>query len=206
MKLIIDFDDVIFDTKSFKKSLFEILARSGAVNAQDLYEKERNKETPFSLLDFLHRIFSEQDACNDQTSKGNIIYKEIMSGCKLFINEEMISFLKEIGKENCYVVTNGDMAFQMDKLARTGVDVLVKEICVVSGSKKEEVERLCVLFLQEKVIFVDDKVKFFDDIDMTLCNNLKTIIYDKTNLGTLKNETSKSGSYQMVNPTVKIEL
>ena len=85
-----------------------------------------------------------------------------------------------------YIVTNGDEEFQRDKIRRLGVDMLVKEVSVVTGSKKEKIEEICKAFLEEEVIFVDDKNKFFVDINMEECPNLKTVIYNEYGLENLK--------------------
>lgn len=182
MKLVVDFDDVVFDTASLKKATFSVLSEIGINNGEELYRSTRAFIQPFSLKQFLLLVCGEIGRSEDV----NRLYELIMKDCQSFVNESMVSILKEIGKENCYIVTQSDEEYQKDKVTRTGLQDLVQEVIIVSGSKKEAIESLCAYFPSEEIIFVDDKQKFFDDIDMKKCKNLRTILYNENGLSALK--------------------
>lgn len=185
MKLIVDFDDVLFDVSQLKERFFKVLKRHGVKNPEDEYIFERKNDRPFSLRLFLERICKEEVLSETRVES---MYQDIMSVCKDLKNIELLEVLKEVGKENCYIVTSGDKEFQMDKITRTEVDKIAEEVIVVPGSKKAIVESLCLRFPNEKVIFIDDKIKFFDDITMEKCPNLKTILFDTYGLLSVKQE------------------
>lgn len=188
MKLIVDFDDTIFDTGKLKEVIFSTLHKIGIHNGEELYMRERAKETPFSLHSFLHRICTE----NGYEGESNLLYENIMEECHPFVNKALISILQNTGKENCYVVTHGDDTFQRDKINSTKVSDLVEEVIVVPGSKKEIIESLCARFPNEEIIFVDDKSRFFNDIHMEICPNLKTVLYNEHGLTNLMAEIEAS--------------
>ena len=105
-----------------------------------------------------------------------------MSKCPDFVNKKLIGIIKKLGKENCYLVTYGEHEFNKEKVERSGIASLFSEIDIVPGSKKEIIYNICNRNKNEKVLFIDDKVKFFEDLDMTKCPNLKTILYDEHGL------------------------
>ena len=90
-----------------------------------------------------------------------------------------MNIIKKLGKENCYIVTLGNEEFQRDKIKRAGIESLFFKIVVVWGSKKEAVEKICAKHINEKVIFIDDKAKYFEDLDFKKYPNLKTILYNE---------------------------
>lgn len=189
MKLILDFDDVIFNVGELKEKFFSVLEVKGFNNAREEYHLERKSDQPFSLKLFLIRVCKVKDVPSDEI---DAMYEEIMSGIEHFKNEYLFQIIEEIGKENCYIVTSGDKEFQMDKITRVGVNNLVQEVFVVPNSKKEIMEELCTRFANEKVIFIDNKNKHTEEIDTNKFPNLKAILYNKIGLNTLKAELTKN--------------
>ncbi len=186
MKLILDFDDVLFNAGDFKKILFERL-ESYFKNLKNFehfsvddirarYDAERLKDTPFSLKSFLKNIFEE---VHESSIGVSIIYDEVMSHCRECVNHDLVGVVDKVGKENCFIVTSGDREFQNDKIVRTELGALVSRAIIVPGGKSDQVESICLEFPGEDIIFVDDKNKYFTDIDMEVCKNLKTVLYNK---------------------------
>ncbi|HEV7701954.1 MAG TPA: HAD hydrolase-like protein [Candidatus Paceibacterota bacterium] len=168
MKYIFDFDDTLFLTsKKFKKYIFIILNKAGISHelVKDYFQKE--EFNLFSLKKMLKYFSAEEE-----------VYENIMNETKNFINEGLIKTIKKLGKENCYIVTYGDEEFQRDKIERAKISPLFSEIIVVGKEyKKEAIEKICGRHKDEEVVFIDDKQKHFDELDMSKCPNLKTILY-----------------------------
>lgn len=174
MKYIFDFDDVLFNnTAQFKKHMFGLIEEAGIPmeKVKEYYAEVRVKE--FSLRNFITTLFSTYNIKSDIED----IYIKIMVESSNFINESLIETIKKIGKENCYIVTNGEKEFNQDKIRYSGLENLFKKIYIVPGSKKEAIAEICSLNKDEEVLFIDDKKIFIDDIDLEKCSNLKTIIY-----------------------------
>ena len=49
---------------------------------------------------------------------------------------------------------------------------------VVADEKRELIEKICAEYKDEPILFIDDKIKHFEDLDFKKCPNLKTILYD----------------------------
>jgi FMN phosphatase YigB (HAD superfamily) len=185
MKYIFDFDDVLFNTKKFKERIYTSVEKVGISREVEENYYQEFKKYAFSLKKFLSSLFAKEK--KEQVSI-DAIYEEIMFDCKSFLNEDLIKIVQSLGVGNSLIVTSGDEEFQMDKIKRAGVEPLFSQIVVVPGSKKEVIEKICSENKNEKIIFVDDKVKFFEDIDMSKCPNLETILYDAQGFEKLKKE------------------
>jgi len=189
MKYIFDFDDVLFhNSEKLKKRIYSCLDKAGIPYdiAEAYYKKVRGGE--FSLKNFLSEII-------DLEKKKDInlveLYEEIMKECPNFINTELVNLVQKLEKENCYLVTYGGYEHNKSKIERSGITPLFSEIHIVFGSKKEVVEKICAKHRNEKVIFIDDKAKHFEDLDFKKYPNLKTILYTGQSAEKLIEEINK---------------
>jgi FMN phosphatase YigB (HAD superfamily) len=169
MKFIFDFDDVLFyNTKQFKEHMYACLEKAGVarVSAQEYYKRVR--VSGFWLKDMLAHFSINEDW-----------YEKILERSENFLNKDLVNIIKKLGKENCYIVTHGGDEWQRDKIKKVDIPHLFSEIIVIQGSKKEAVEKICAKHINEKVIFVDDKIKHFENLDFKKYPNLQTILYDE---------------------------
>ena len=169
MKLILDFDDVLFkNTPEFKDWMFSVIAEAGVARTEEeaAYAKERAKG--FSLKRFLI----------DRLGNDNQ-YKKILSKCPELINKDIEALARNAGKNDCYLISHGDKEYQTDKIVASGAAPLFKEIIIVLGSKKGTVENICAENPEEEVIFYDDKEDFLSDLDRQKYPNLKTVLYKR---------------------------
>jgi len=184
MKLIFDFDDTLSNNKLIKQRIFECLEEVGILRSESekYYDEVRSDHSPFSLKNFITNIFSS----NKIDKPISEIYEKILEICPSILNKKLLDLVHKIGKENCYLVTNGDFEYQNDKINKSGISGLFSEVVVVPGSKKQIIEKICFENLNEKVIFVDNKERFFADLDMEKCKNLKTVLFDEQGLENLE--------------------
>lgn len=187
MKVIFDFDDVLFEAKKFKERMFSILESKGYSSASQVYAQMRLSLAPFSPHEFLKNI----DSSLTDEQEGSL-YEEIMESCSDLANDEVVRIARALGKDNCYILTNGDEAFQMDKIRRSIGEDLAAKIIVVSGGKREALRLLCKRHENEDIIFVDDKLMFLNDIHPEDCSNLKTVLFNENGITNLLAEIKDS--------------
>ena len=178
MKVIFDFDDVIFNAEGFKRAMVQVLEGSSYTDVMSTYEEYRRRDTqeqatPFSLKDFISEV--DPELAPDAVE---VLYKKILGFSENLANQEVLAMIEDIGKENCYIVTNGVKEFQMDKIRRSIGEEGFASISIVEGSKKDVIRTICEEHRDERVVFIDDKQKYFDDIDRDACNNLQTVLFD----------------------------
>ncbi len=181
MKYIFDFDDVIFNnTKQFKEHMYATLEKAGISRekAKGNYY-DAGKTTLFSLKRFITQLLERE---NMDVHKTDEIYEKIMKECPNFVNLEILEAIQKIGKENCYIVTNGDEQFQRDKLTRSGVisNFLSSHIFVTSGSKRNSIDRIYKENENDELVFIDDKEHYFQGLEKEKYPRLTTIHYKKS--------------------------
>ncbi|MFA6257442.1 MAG: hypothetical protein WC671_00320 [Candidatus Paceibacterota bacterium] len=189
MKFIFDFDDVLFyNSEKLKKRIYSCLDKAGIPydTAEAYYKKVRGGE--FSLKDFISELINLE---NKKDINPVELHEEIMSECPNFINTELVNLVQKFGKENCYLVTYGGYEHQKDKVERSGLASLFSEIHIRGESKKDAVEKICLENKNEKVIFIDDVARHFENLDPQKCSNLKTILYVGQNTESLLEEINK---------------
>ncbi len=173
MKIILDFDDTIFNTKAFKKHIFEVLKSEGVYNGEEIYEEGKKRGELFALRSYLIKLGKE------------FLYEELIQYSKECVSKEMLDFLNKYGKDNCFIVTHGDEVFQREKILYSGIINMVNEVFVVAGSKMAIVEKIAKKFQDEKVIFIDNKEEFLKDIDCATNKNLLLIHYKDSTVSEL---------------------
>ena len=167
MKYIFDFDDTLFHTtRSLRERIYDIYAEKGITRLQIDKYLDNNRHRPFSLKKLLLHFSLTPD-----------VYERMMTQIEEFINADVLDLVRRAGRENCFIVTMGDEEFQRDKIRRAGIEKYFQEIIVVWGTKKTAVESICEKFKDENVVFIDDKAKHLEDLDMKKYPNLKTILY-----------------------------
>ena len=181
MKLIFDLDDVLFHTtKRRNEYLWPFLEKLGIPKEKIEEYYTENRKNHFSMKKLLAH-FSIGD-----------LYEKAMHQYENFVNQDLLEIVKRIGKLNCYLITYGDKEFQLDKIKRTGMADLFCEVIVVpTDHKKELIEKICTKHKNEKVVFVDDKIKHLENLDFKKCPKLKTILYDEQGFEKLLAEISK---------------
>ena len=183
MKFIFDFDDVLFHTTRHRKEHMFILLQKAGISEDRINEYyQKARITGFSLRKMLAHFFRAKKSRQEK------LYEDIMSEYENFANKELMEFIKKLGQENCFLVTHGGTEFQSDKIKRVAASKLFTEMFILIGSKKEIIENICKKFQNEKVIFIDDKAKYFEDLDFVKYPKLKTVLYDANGLKKLKAE------------------
>lgn len=182
MKYIFDFDDVLFrNTEMFKPRMFGLIADAGVPReeVEKDYSRPEVRWQQFSLKRFIKRMFETHTAMLVPGADPEKVYANIMSEAHNFLNTKLIDEIKKIGPENCYIVTNGEYAFNHDKLSSSGILRVIdeKNVRIVPDDKGDAIEEICKKYGGENVIFIDDKPRFIEELQARKIENLKTILY-----------------------------
>jgi len=175
MKYIFDFDDVLFDTHSFKQerlfSALEIIGISKEECAQK-YHKGGFKNLQLFVTDTAAEYGKTLD---DGTFK--IIEEKIFKNIHVFLNPDICRFIMQKEKENCHILSLGDRDFQMRKIIDSGARDMVAEVVIVPKSKKEWVIDFAKTHLDERVHFIDDTKRHVQHYEFKILHNLHCTLY-----------------------------
>lgn len=161
-KIFIDFDDVLFNTKSFSSRLKSFFESHGVV--EDYFEKyyydpadtgEVKLFNPWAMLD---RIEKGEKIDVDGIRNG---LGEFMADTSEFVFEDVDEFLSMAGVDNIYIVSFGIPQFQQKKIFGCGLGGMVKKIVITDKMKDSAIRELIEsgdVDAGETMFFIDDRV------------------------------------------------
>jgi FMN phosphatase YigB (HAD superfamily) len=162
MKIFIDFDDVIFNTKKFSSDLFEIFGRHGITR-----EEFRDSYYTFSKKSSSHGRHYDPDAQIRVLKKKNgVDVKSLKSDVNKFLRNlgqyvfsDVEFFLKNFPKKDLFILSYGQAKFQKIKINGTGIDNLVDRVFITKRKKADvilELARKYAFSKKEAIILIDD--------------------------------------------------
>lgn len=184
-KIIIDFDDTLFDTASLKQDFLALFACFG-VPAKEFWETykiaySQNDLAVYNLarhIDIVCRQFPNLD-------KKSLLAeaKEILrNNRKYLINgaEEFLNGLSNLGVP-LILLSLGDADFQKQKVESSGAAKFFQTI-IFTGRKKSEVVTPLIKDVIGDIIFINDKIKETQEV-AELSSQIKPILRMKTEVG-----------------------
>jgi len=168
MKIFIDFDDVIFNTKQFKSDLAEVFFKHGI--SKDLYEKsyyDPNDKRSIRTYDPRAQILRIKNGVDvDEYELLNGI-KVFMEDASKYVFKDFFSFVKKYDQKNVYVVSYGDIKFQEEKINSSGIKKYIDNIFIGDRLKSVMVENFLEKnknIQEEKIFFIDDRIEQIQDV------------------------------------------
>jgi FMN phosphatase YigB (HAD superfamily) len=163
MKIIVDFDDTIFNTLKLMRKLVEVFIRAGFTERefQDVYERCQEKAGGFdqkiitSLLEKLKSFDKEKV----EEEMGLIISKS-----SDFVYPDFFGFAKSFNKKDLILLSLGKTSFQKVKIENSGVKSFFGGITITQKDKIEELKSICKKYPKENIFFIEDKAKEIDKV------------------------------------------
>lgn len=170
MKIFIDFDDALFDTKMFVNDIQGIFEKNGIPEKmfkkyyKELPAKEGDervkKYNPYKQIRRIRSLGIETKGIE----KG---FRKLISDTKRYLFKDGVDFLKRFQKEDLYIVSFGDSKFQKEKIKNSGIGKYFKKVLIIGVSKAVGIRKILKsrnLEPGEALIFIDDRAKFLKDI------------------------------------------
>jgi FMN phosphatase YigB (HAD superfamily) len=167
MKIFIDFDDVILNTKLFKKSLVKIFSENG-VPKKDFEESYRlifkNQKTTYTSLKHIG-FFAKNKKIDSQKISFHI--EKLLKNLRPYVFNDVKIFLKHFPKNNLYLLSYGDLKFQKQKIKAVGVSKYFKRVIVTNDNKLKIIKKIArkdKFKKGERIIFIDDKPSHIKEV------------------------------------------
>jgi FMN phosphatase YigB (HAD superfamily) len=168
MKIFIDFDDVLFNTKDFSAYLKKFYTLH-EIN-QELIKKHYYDPADESLV----RLFNPYGLFERLEELEKIDLKNLredfekqLQDLKRFVFPDVKTFLEKIGKENVHIVSFGLLSFQQRKFLGGGLQGLVADFNVTKNLKAEVIAKILTekkIHPKEKFVFIDDRIEHIESI------------------------------------------
>ncbi|EKD58968.1 MAG: hypothetical protein ACD_56C00017G0006 [uncultured bacterium] len=178
MKIFIDFDDVIFNTKKFNlylRDFYDLHGIDQELIQKHYYDPDDNSKVKLFDSEGLFSRLEKYEKINTKNLREN--FTEYIKDLSSFIFDDVENFLIGVGRENVYLVSFGLPVFQNEKITGAGINKLVSGCIVTRGLKSEAVQQVITkmnIDHKEKMIFIDDRVEHVEDI--------KKVFHDMTTL------------------------
>jgi FMN phosphatase YigB (HAD superfamily) len=168
MKIFIDFDDVIFNTKKFKQDLAGIFSAHGI--SREEYENSyfdpnnRNTIRMHNMEDQIQRL--KKSRFFDEKSLRKAL-NNFMQDSSSYVFEDVVPFVGLHENDKLSVLSFGNKVFQEKKVKSSKIQNYIPDI-VITG--KTKAEALADIFkennnlLKEKVLFLDDRAEQISEV------------------------------------------
>ncbi len=163
MKIILDFDDTIFNTYKLIHNVCAIFSSLGFQERQfwDVYVGCKEKAGDFNpeiIINLLNEIkpFDKIKAAQE--------INLILDNSEDFIYPDFFSFAKSYNKKDLILLSFATTATQKIKINNSKITEFFENIIITSGDKAEDINPIFEKCEGEKIFFIDDKTSQIDNI------------------------------------------
>ena len=163
MKIILDFDDTIFNTHKLMHNVAAVFERADFTKKDffEAYQKCKEKVGDFNpeiIIGLLNEIkpFDKTEAEKKINS--------ILDNSKDFVYPDFFSFARSFNKKDLILLSFGEAGFQRTKIKNSRVNPFFSKIIITQKNKTKEIEPIYEEYSEEKIFFIDDKAEQIDEV------------------------------------------
>ncbi|PIP28196.1 MAG: hypothetical protein COX29_02535 [Candidatus Moranbacteria bacterium CG23_combo_of_CG06-09_8_20_14_all_35_22] len=193
MKIFLDFDDVLFNTKKFIQDEIDIFRKYGIseeIFKKHYYQYGKNKKgkiiKKYNLKKQLQGIKKELNINIDNIENELRIFLSIVSR---YIFSDTVLFLKQFERKELFLISYSKTEFQKLKIKNSGLANYFEKIKITNGNKEEEMLKFIGKNKKEELFFIDDRVDYILKVKKKI-PQIKTILL-KRKEGRYDNEKNK---------------
>jgi FMN phosphatase YigB (HAD superfamily) len=172
MKFFIDFDDVLFNTRDFKKDLIGIFIRNGVSEKQFIEESywdgRYNLEEQIKSVEKKYKIDGEKLRKDTE-----LFFKDLTQ----YVFMDVVPFLRKINREDLTLISYGDEKIQTEKIKQAGLYGYFDKI-VITHDKAEAINKILEKEgdNDEKMYFLDDRSEYIEGVKRALPEIITVLI------------------------------
>lgn len=167
MKIFLDFDDVLFETKKFKEDYFKLFERhkiSREVFDECYYDHEQ-KSKNVRAYDPMKHIGRICERAQVDISKIKPQIEMFTKDTSRYVFSDVENFLKNFKRNELYIISYSLTNFQQAKIFNSGIAQLFERVEIVSESKAKAIEKNIsqnIIDSRDKIYFVDDRIEHIE--------------------------------------------
>jgi len=168
MKIVLDFDDMIFNTHGLMWEFVKVFQKEGFNEDQfwQIYKQCKKRVGDFDEDLFIDLAYELKDFNREKVNKkiNSIIAKD-----NVFVYSDFFDFVLDYKKEELILLSFGTTKFQKNKIENSGISKYFNEVIITSRNKADDMS--CIKKKYNKnIIFIDDKAEAIDDVKKRLPN------------------------------------
>jgi len=176
VKIFIDFDDVLFDTRNFRADFQNIFSQFGI--ADDIYTRnyynyppnnQNFPETIYILEEHLKKI-GKIISFDEIALKRKI--QNLLKDTRKYVFSDVESLLQNFSRKELFLISHGDPNFQKKKINNSGISHFFGVVKISRIFKSQEIKKIInksdCSRKKEKYLFLDDRVHYIEEVKKCL--------------------------------------
>ncbi len=176
MKIFVDFDNTIFDTRhKFLDGFFEVFYKYGV--GREVFDKT----LPYFSKTALQagecycpkRHIEEIIKKNDLRIDKKVFLREMsefLEDLEDYVFEDFYEFVNYFDKKDLVILSYGEYNFQKQKIDGSGINKYFRDVIITDGDKTQEIEKYMQNFPNEDAVIIDDKRGYFESVKQSKVN------------------------------------
>jgi FMN phosphatase YigB (HAD superfamily) len=163
MKIVLDFDDTIFNTHQLMQEVLAVFNGLGFQEEQfwDAYKECKKRVGDFDS-EILINLLSELKSFDKEKVSTEI--DSIISKSRNFVYPDFFDFAKNFNKKDLILLSFGTIDFQGMKIKNSGIIPYFQEIIITEKDKTDDLKNILIKNKGEKIFFIDDKAEQIDKV------------------------------------------
>ena len=163
MKIVLDFDDTIFNTYQLVREFIVVFKRLGFQEKQfwSVYAECKKKAGGFDK-EVLIDLFAELKSFDKEGVSEKIDF--VINRSKKFVYPDFFDFADSFKKKDLILLSFGTNDFQRIKIENTGVPSKFKEVIITNQDKVFDLKDILRKNRKEKIFFIDNKANQIDKV------------------------------------------
>jgi hypothetical protein len=164
MKIFIDFDDVIFNTKKFVADRGKIFQKNGV--SQKIYTKCYHSEVETGRIKRYECRAHIRRARNLVAFDVKKLERDLdnhLAHAEGYIFSDAVKFLEKFKQADLYLVSFAKTEYQKAKIKNSKISSYFKKVFIVDGPKAAAVGKI-IKHHDDSYFFIDDRTAYIDDV------------------------------------------
>lgn len=173
MKIVLDFDDTIFNTHQLAQESVKVFEKFSFAEKEfwNAYQKCKEKMGDFDLDTVIDLIFNSNklnhlsvESCSFDKKKIKEEMNFLFCRASDFVYPDFFDFANNFNKKDLILLSFGTADFQGMKIKNSGIALYFQEIIITEKDKVDDLKNILTKNKGEKIFFIDDKIDQIDKV------------------------------------------